>query len=102
VLTNGCGAPDLTPDQAISVAQDALIWLAGQPEALAGLLAASGLAPPDLRSRAADPEFLGFVLEFVLASDASVLAFAAAAGLDPALPARARAALPGGAVHDWT
>ncbi len=56
----------MTADEAVSIGQDALIWLAGQPEALAGFLAASGLAPEDLRSRAADPEFLGFVLEFLL------------------------------------
>ena len=85
----------------VSIGQDALIWLAGQPEALAGFLAASGLAPDDLRSRAADPEFLGFVLDFLLGSDAMVLDFAAAAGLAPR-PARARAALPGGAEPNWT
>ena len=48
-----------------------------------------------------DPEFLGFVLDFVLASDASVLDFAAHAGLRPEEPALARATLAGPAAADW-
>ena len=58
--------------------------------------------PAELRARAADPEFLGFVLDFLLQSDAFVLDFAAEAGVSPETPARARAALPGGAVPDWS
>ncbi len=88
-------------ERAVAIAQEALIWLAGEPDALGQFLAASGLAPKDFRARAADPDFLGFVLDFVLASDASVLAFAAAAGLRPEDPARARMALGGGEPH-WT
>jgi uncharacterized protein DUF3572 len=88
-------------EQAAAIGQEALIWLAGQPEALAAFLAASGLVPEDVRARTADPEFLGFVLDFVLASDATVLEFARAAGVAPEVPARARAVL-GGAVPNWT
>ena len=88
-------------EQAIAVGQKALIWIAGEPELLSAFLAASGLAPEAIRARAADPEFLGFVLDFVLAADAHVLAFAAAASLPPEAPARARAALGGGEPH-WT
>ncbi|HEY7073724.1 MAG TPA: DUF3572 family protein [Solirubrobacteraceae bacterium] len=75
--------------QATAIGQDALIWLAGHPDRVAALLAASGLAPEDLRERAADPDLLGFVLEFLLGDEASVIAFAADAGLDPAAAARA-------------
>ena len=92
----------MTPEQAAAIGQDALIWLAGRPEALAAFLAQSGLAPDDLRPRAADPEFLGFVLEFLTTADQMILDFAAEAGLDPATPMRARAALPGGAGVHWT
>jgi hypothetical protein len=92
----------VTPDEAAAIGQDALIWLAGRPDALAGFLAASGVAPQDLRNRAADPEFLGFVLEFVAGSDQMILDFTAESGLDPSAPMRARAALPGGAEHNWT
>jgi hypothetical protein len=96
------GGAGLTADEAVSIGQEALIWLSGRPEALAGLLAASGLAPGDLRSRAADPEFLGFVIEFLASSDSMLLDFARDSGLDPSRPMRARAALPGGAEHNWT
>jgi hypothetical protein len=50
----------------------------------------------------ADPEFLGFVLDFVLGSDAAVLDFAAHAGLRPDEPALARAVLAGPAAAHWT
>lgn len=92
----------MTTDEALLVGQDALIWLSGREEAMAGLLASSGLAPDDLRDRVADPEFLGFVLEFIMGSDEMVLDFAGESGLDPTAPGRARAALPGGALHNWT
>jgi hypothetical protein len=89
-------------EHAVAIGQEALIWLAGQEEAMAAFLGASGLAPADLRARAAEPEFLGFVLDHVLAADAWVLAFAAAAGLRPEDPLRARAALAGGELPHWT
>jgi Protein of unknown function (DUF3572) len=89
-------------ENAAEIAQEALIWLAGQPEALGGFLAASGIAPDELRRRAAEPEFLGFVLDFLLGDENAVLAFAATAGLPPDAPRRARAALPGGDAPDWT
>jgi hypothetical protein len=92
----------VTAEEAVSIGQEALIWLAGQPEELGGFLAASGLSPDEVRRRAGDPEFLGFVIEFLTGSDEMVLAFAREAGLHPSAPLRARAALPGGAEHNWT
>ena len=92
----------MTAEEAASIGQDALIWLAGQPEALERFLNVSGLEPALMRDRASDQEFLGFVLEFLLGSDAMVLAFAAESGLDPADPARARLALGGGELPNWT
>lgn len=88
-------------ERAIAVGQMALIWMAGEPEALGAFLAASGLAPEAMRARADEAEFLGFVLDFVLASDASVLTLARSAGIRPEEPALARAALGGGEPH-WT
>lgn len=89
-------------EQAIALGQRALIWLALEPDALGAFLAASGAGPADLRARAQDPEFLGFLLEHLLQSDALVLAFARDAGVAPDQPARARAALPGGDLPNWT
>jgi hypothetical protein len=92
----------VTPDRAAAIGQEALIWLAGEPEALSRFLALSGLGPADLRAGASDPEFLGFVLDFLLGNDAEVLAFATDAGLPPDMVMRARAALPGGDAPSWT
>lgn len=87
--------------RAVEIGQDALIWMASRPELLEGFLAASGAAAAELRTRAGEPEFLGFVLDWILAADATVLDFAAAAGLAPDVPRRARAAL-GGELPNWT
>lgn len=92
----------MNAEAAASMAQDALIWLAGQPDLLGQFLSATGAEPADMRRLADDPEFLGFVLDFLLGSDDLVRSFAAEAGIAPDAPMRARAALPGGAVPDWT
>ncbi len=92
----------MNSERAAEIGQAGLIWLAGRPELLAGFLAASGAGPAALRARAGDPEFLGFVLDHLLGSDDAVIAFAAEVGLAPETVARARAALPGGALPDWT
>ena len=92
----------MTPAAAEEVARDALIWLAGRPEALGRFLAASGAGPADLRAGVGDPALLGAVLDFLLADEALLRVFAAELGLDPGLPARARAALPGGDLPHWT
>ncbi|MER2510199.1 DUF3572 family protein [Amaricoccus sp.] len=92
----------MTPESAAVTAREALIWMAGEPDVLGAFLDAGGLAPGDLRGRADDPEFLGFLLDFLLGDEALLLAFCAEAGLSPTVPARARAALPGGDAPDWT
>lgn len=88
--------------QAETLATDALLWLATQPEELGHLMAATGIGPADIRARAADPEFLGFVLDFLLGSDDLARAFCVASDLPAETLARARAALPGGSAPDWT
>ena len=88
-------------DKAAAIGQEALVFLAGEPALLDACLAQSGLAADDLRARAADPQLLGFLLDFLLQSDAWVQDFAAAAGLRPEDVARARITLDGGTPH-WT
>ena len=78
------------------VAVQALSFVAGDPERLGLFLAESGIGPETLRSAAADPHFLGSVLDFVLRDDATVKAFASASQLDPATIAAAREALDDG------
>ncbi len=92
----------MNSDRAVELATDGLIWLAGRPEDMARFLAATGAGPADLRRRAGDPEFLGFVLDFLLGDEDLVREFAGAAGLGPEDALRARMVLPGGALPNWT
>lgn len=85
-----------------TLALRALGWLAGNDDLLPVFLGASGASVSDLRSRAADPDFLGAVLDFLLMDDAWVAAFCAAEGLACSDPMTARQLLPGGAETHWT
>lgn len=89
-------------ESAQTVALQALGWLAAQDEAFDAFLGASGLGPSDLRDRAAEPEMMGAVLDFLLSDEALLVAFCAEVGLPPETPMQARAALPGGDVPFWT
>ena len=75
------------------VAIQALSFVASDSERLGLFLAESGIGPETLRSAAADPHFLGSVLDFVLRDDATVKAFAAASQLHPTNIAAAHQAL---------
>ncbi|MEM1346383.1 MAG: DUF3572 family protein, partial [Pseudomonadota bacterium] len=74
----------------------------GDSERLGAFLAASGAEVDDLTRAAQDPEFLGFVLDCLLADEAALIEACAALGLAPEMPMRARAGLPGGALPHWT
>lgn len=92
----------MTPERAETIALQALAWIVGEAEVCGRFLAETGAAPGDLRDRVGDPAFLAAVLAFVMAQDATVMAFCDAAGLAYDQPMRARHALPGqGEVH-WT
>jgi hypothetical protein len=88
--------------QAEALAVQALAWMAGDADLIGRFLATTGAGPADLRVRAAEPEFLGFVLDFLLSDEAALVAFAAAVKIRPDLPMRARSALPGGDLPNWT
>jgi hypothetical protein len=75
------------------VAVQALSFIAGDPARLGAFLAESGIGPETLRNAAADPHFLGSVLDFVMRDDATVKAFADASQLHPTNIAAARQAL---------
>ena len=77
-------------------------WLAGHDDMLTLFLGMTGIAADDLRSRASEPEFLGFVLDFLLSDDAMVMAFCEDAHMATDAPMLARSALPGGDVPSWT
>ena len=84
------------------IAIQALQWIASDSELCGQFLGHCGASAEDLRTRAAEPEFLGFVLDFLLLDDSFVLAFSERAGIPPETPMRARAALPGGDLPNWT
>lgn len=89
-------------DAAEALAAEALAWIARHEPLLEAFLEAGGMGGADLRTRLADPEFLGFVLDFLLSDEAALLAFCENAGVAPEVPMRARAGLPGGALPHWT
>ncbi len=89
-------------EQAYLIATQSLIWLAQDSELVGAFLGATGADVSDFRAKARDPEFLGFVLDFVLSADEHVLAFAASQDLQPEMVGAARAALPGGQLPNWT
>lgn len=89
-------------EQAETIAIRALGWLAAQEGMLQEFLGMSGASVDDLRGGALRPEFLGAVLDFILAEDARVVAYCDEAGLSYTDPMRARAVLPGGDLPHWT
>lgn len=89
-------------EQAETVALRALEWLVGQDELLPSFLGATGTSGVDLAQGAGDPAVLAAVLDFILASDGSVMAFCDSAGFPYSTPLTARAHLPGGQAMHWT
>ncbi|TCP60832.1 uncharacterized protein DUF3572 [Rhodovulum bhavnagarense] len=89
-------------EHAETIALRALTWLVGNDELLPVFLGATGAGEDDLRARAAEPEFLASVLDFLLMDDAWVLSFCAAEGVPGETVMRARVGLPGGTGPHWT
>lgn len=92
----------MQPEAAQVLALQALGWVAGNDELFPLFLGATGADIGELRQRAAEPEFLAAVLDFLMMGDAWVVAFCDAEGHAYTAPQSARAALPGGAVVNWT
>ena len=84
---------DSTLESAETLAIGALAFLAARPEALAGFLRLTGIAPAGLRNAAAEPGFLAGLLDYFLANEALLVDYAEDAGIAPEEVARARAAL---------
>jgi hypothetical protein len=80
-------------DSARSLAISALAFIAADSERLSRFLKLTGLGPDNLRTAAADPAFLGSVLEYLVADEELLVGFAADAGLKPEAVARAHEAL---------
>ena len=89
-------------EQSETLALRVLAWIAERDELAGAFLGASGASAEELLTRAGDPEFLGFVLDFLLSDEQALLAFCDEAEVHPEAPMRARAALPGGDLPHWT
>ena len=81
------------------VAIQGLGFIAADDDLLRRFLNETGCDPGDLRERARDPGFLGGVLDFLLAWEPRLLAFANASGIVPESVEVARRKLPGAAVE---
>lgn len=92
----------LRQDLAELLAIKALSWLVGNEELLPVFLGASGASISDLRERAADPDFLVSVLEFLLMDDQWIKDFCAVSEYALEDPLRAHGALAGDANINWT
>jgi len=86
----------VTRKYAESLAIQALTFIAAEPERLGRFLALTGIGPAEIRKAARESHFLAGVLEHVSGDDLLLIAFAADAGMDPTIIARAQAALDGG------
>ena len=91
-----------TQDAAETLALKALAWLVNNEDLLPVFLGATGASEGDLRDQAADPAFLGSVLDFLMMDDAWVIAFCDSVAVPYEHPMFARAALPGGQQVNWT
>ena len=82
-------------DSARSLAVSALAFIAADSDRLNRFLSLTGLGPDNLRTAAADPAFLGSVLDYLVGDEGLLVEFAADAGLKPEAVARAHAVLRG-------
>lgn len=89
-------------ETAETIALQALAWLAGNEDLLPTFMGATGTGVDDLRQRAADPDFLASVLDFILMDDAWVTGFCDAQRLPYDALLQARQSLPGGQQMHWT
>jgi hypothetical protein len=79
-----------------TIAITALGFIAADGTLLNRFIGVTGIEPGQIRAAASEPGFLAGVLDFVLAHEPTLIAFAEQAELDPATIARARQALPNG------
>ena len=77
------------------LAVQALGFIAEDPQSLSRFLDTSGISADRIRTAATEPRFLAGVLEYMLADENLLRAFADRAGIDPAEVARASTALGG-------
>ncbi len=92
----------LSTEAAETLGLRVLAWLVANDDLLPVFLGASGASSGELAQRAAEPEFLGSVLEFLTMDDAWVVAFCDANGEAYETPMMAAQVLLGASRMHWT
>lgn len=95
------GTRQVSEDFAAELGVAALQFLAEDPERLERFLSLSGLGPHNLRQAAAEPTFLGSVLEHIASDERLLVSFADAQNLRPEVVMQARERLVG-PPPDWS
>src|SRR5512145_3240487 len=85
----------MNQEEAEILAIRALGFIADDEDRLMRLIALTGLSADDLKRRATEPEFLGALLDFLLADERMLMDFVARAGVRPEAPYAARRRFPG-------
>ncbi len=88
-----------TPEDALELAQSALIFLGQDQDRIGQFLALTGAGPGEIRTQISDPLFLGGVLDYLLGNESLLIEFAEANEIDPELPGYLRQHLPGAPVE---
>jgi len=86
-------SPQPSRKTAEMLAIQALAFIAEEPDRLGLFIAATGIAPDQIRNAAGAPDFLAGVIEHMLGDENLLVAFASSAGIDPAEIARAHSVL---------
>ncbi|SMO50168.1 DUF3572 domain-containing protein [Ruegeria faecimaris] len=92
----------ISAQSAETLALNALAWLVGNDDLLPVFLGSTGASVQDIKDRAAEPEFLGSVLDFLMLDDSWVVEFCDVNSVPYDQPGQARALLSGGAEVHWT
>lgn len=88
-------------EEAESLAIEALLFIANDAELMPRFLNVTGIDAKDIRTAASANGFLAGVLQFILAHEPTLLAFANEAGYPPQSIGEAIRFLPGGEHEEW-
>jgi len=90
-----------TSDHALFLGLRALTYVLSRDNLLAAFTNLSGIEGQQIKSQAAEPAFLGAVLDFLFTREADFLAFCAEEDIKPDTLLRLRADMPGGPADLW-
>ena len=90
-----CRDVGVSHEEAEILAVRALGYLAEHQERMEDFIQLTGVAVGDLRDHASDRDYLGAVLDFLLADERALLEFSERVGVAPELPYAARRRLEG-------